>query len=382
MHNKLGSSSISILLAIFVLCVFSPATEGVEPSSKSYSAQPIPQYDAAFARSDGWTGGDGITSVDMGNEKVLWLFSDSWIGPVVDGKHSGATMINNAIAIQQGRDVSKANISFHWKTDNQGKASAFITPDDNVGWFWLFGGILSNDKLYLTMIQTIKTEDNSAFGFQHIAMWLTEIENPNDDPNQWRTTQLKIPYSKFAKAGNTFFGSSLMLDKGYIYLYGVNENWAKGPSGRSVIVARAPTDSVTRFNTWQFYGDGQWQSDWTACSQFFNAAAPEYTVNYQPCLKKYVTIYTENGMSKNILMRTSPTPTGPWSKPQKLYECPEQNWHKTYFCYEAKAHPELSAPNELTLTYVCNSMDFWQMAKDARIYRPRFVRIKFDSQPN
>jgi hypothetical protein len=85
-------------------------------------------------------------------------------------------------------------------------------------------------------------------------------------------------------------------------------------------------------------------------------------------------------MSKNILMRFSPTPVGPWSNTYKVYECPEVQWHKTYFCYAAKAHPEISGENELIVTYVCNSTDFWKMAADARIYRPRFVKIKFDFQ--
>lgn len=373
-----AAGCIMLVLALFVLWGFSPVAGGAEPLSKSYSAQPMPEYDAAFARSDGWTGGDAVTSVDMGKDKVLWLFSDSWIGPVVDGKHSNATMINNAIAIQRGRDVSKANISFHWGTDSQGKPSAFITPQDHVGWFWLFGGVRASDKLYITMIQTIKTEDDSVFGFKHVGLWLAEIENPNDDPDRWRIAQLRIPYAEFAKGGNTFFGSSLMLDGAYIYLYGVKEDWSKGPSGRSVIVARVLSDGITHLDTWQFYHEGQWQSDWTAASGLFNGAAPEYSVSYQGSLEKYVTIYTENGMSKDVLMRTSPTPAGPWSKAQKVYECPDADWHKTYFCYAAKGHLEISAPDELILTYVCNSTDFWQMAKDARIYRPRFVRIGFD----
>ncbi|GAF93146.1 unnamed protein product, partial [marine sediment metagenome] len=121
-----------------------------------------------------------------------------------------------------------------------------------------------------------------------------------------------------------------------------------------------------------------WGVDIAGISELFDGIATEYSVSYQPALKKYVTIYTECGLSKNIMMRFSPTPVGPWSSACKVYECPEYKWHKTYFCYAAKGHPEISAGNELIITYVCNSMDFWQMVKDARIYWPRFLRIKFD----
>ena len=35
------------------------------------------------------------------------------------------------------------------------------------------------------------------------------------------------------------------------------------------------------------------------------------------------------------------------------------------------------APDELIITYVANSTDFYKMAADARLYRPRFIRVRF-----
>ena len=146
-----------------------------------------------------------------------------------------------------------------------------------------------------------------------------------------------------------------------------------------MIVAMArPDEAMSDFAAWRFYGSEDWKADMKKSALLFNGSATECSVSYQPAIKKYVAIYTENGMSKNILMRTAPMPTGPWSKPDKIFQCPEVDWHEKYFCYAAKGHPEISAQDELIVTYVCNSMDFWQMVKDARIYRPRFLRIKFD----
>ena len=151
-------------------------------------------------------------------------------------------------------------------------------------------------------------------------------------------------------------------------------------SGRSMIVARVPYKRIADFGKWRFLSNGGWQPDMTGISGLFNGTATEYSVCYKSAIKWYVVVYTENGMSKNIMMRFSPTPAGPWSSAYKVYECPEVEWHKTYFCYAAKAHPEISKKDELIITYVCNSTDFWQMAADARIYRPRFLKIKFDVQ--
>ena len=60
-----------------------------------------------------------------------------------------------------------------------------------------------------------------------------------------------------------------------------------------------------------------------------------------------------------------------------VYRCPEMDWPSKAFCYAAKAHPELaSAPDELLITYAANSWEFWNLFKDARLYWPRFVRVK------
>ena len=83
-------------------------------------------------------------------------------------------------------------------------------------------------------------------------------------------------------------------------------------------------------------------------------------------------------MSEYIVARTAPDPYGPWSDPIILYRCPEEEWHESIFCYAAKAHPEItSAPDELIVTYVTNSYDFDRIEADARLYRPRFLLIRF-----
>jgi hypothetical protein len=49
---------------------------------------------------------------------------------------------------------------------------------------------------------------------------------------------------------------------------------------------------------------------------------------------------------------------------------------KRIFCYAAKAHSSQGSDDELVLSYVANSFDFWQVVADARLYWPRFVSVK------
>jgi hypothetical protein len=363
-------------LVLFGASLFVCASEPLP----GYSVETLPAYDALFTRTEGWTGADAVYSVELADEVTLWLYGDTWIGGIVDGKHKGAAMVNNSIALQRGKEPATASVKFFWGTTKEGKPAAFIRPADGTGWFWIFDGIVADGKLYLFLVQIIKTDEKGIWGFKHVGTWLGEVENPHDDPLAWRIKQYKIPYGRYSKDGNLFFGSAVMRDGDFVYLYGAGEDWSKGMSGRSIIVARVPCNKMTDFEQWRFFSDGNWQTDVEGITGLFNGTATECSVCYQPAIKKYVVVYTENGMSKNILMRFSPTPVGPWGNTYKVYECPEVQWHKTYFCYAAKAHPEISGENELIVTYVCNSTDFWKMAADARIYRPRFVKIKFDFQ--
>ena len=101
--------------------------------------------------------------------------------------------------------------------------------------------------------------------------------------------------------------------------------------------------------------------------------ASEYSVT--PLGNRYLAVYTDEGLSPRIIGRISNHSWGPWSAPSVLYECPEMRRDKKLFCYGAKAHAALSSGQELVVSYVVNSFDFWQVAREANLYWPRFVRV-------
>jgi hypothetical protein len=45
-----------------------------------------PEWDALFERESGWIGADGNYSIPLGGDTTLWLFSDTFVGKVKDGK--------------------------------------------------------------------------------------------------------------------------------------------------------------------------------------------------------------------------------------------------------------------------------------------------------
>jgi len=351
-------------------------------SISKYLINPLPKYNRLFYNQKGWIGADGSYSVKLSNNTTIWLYGDTLIGNIINDKRQITTMINNSIALQYGKNPLTADVKFFWKTTQDGKAMSFVVPTDNSGWFWPCDGIVIENKLYIFFAQIITKDDEkdehpvSPFEFKVIGTWLVEIENPLDNPVVWQIKQHKIPWGRFSANSNMFFGSALLKDKDSVYIYGYNENQTQEANERNMTVARVPANKMTDFAQWRFFDGTDWQTDITRITNLFSGIATEYSISYQPATKQYIAIYSENGMSRNIIVRFSPTPIGPWSEPCKLYEYSECNWHQNYFCYAAKGHPAISTKdNEIIITYACNSMNPYQLSQDTRIYWPRFLNV-------
>lgn len=164
----------------------------------------------------------------------------------------------------------------------------------------------------------------------------------------------------------------MLKAEGFVYIYGASPN---KPVGKSMLLARVPEAKLADFAEWRFYAKGEWSISEDDATALCAGLANEYSVSWQPALKQYVAVFTENGISRNIRLRRASAPSGPWSEAVTIYQCPETN--QNVFCYAAKAHPGLAqSPDELVVTYVVNAMNFGDVLNDARLYWPQFLRVK------
>jgi hypothetical protein len=357
-----------------VLCLALPARADAADLSFG-EAEPLVGMNALFERKEGWIGADGAHSVAMGANRRLWLFSDTWVGSVRNGKRVDATIVNNSVAIQDGRgDAAKLRFVVRQNADQ--KVAALFTPADGRGWFWLQAGAYARKKLYLFLSQVEKTDSPGVFGFRQFGQTLGIVANPEDDPTSWRLEQRKLPCTIFSPERELTFGAAVLQDGDYLYVFGTDADVKPNGPDRYLIVARVPLPAVEDFAAWRFYRGGRWDAGFRAASRIVGRMASECSVSYLAGFKQYVLVYTEGGLSARILARTARGPAGPWSAPTMLYRCPEEGWNKNIFCYGAKAHPSLAANDELVVSYIANSFDFWQVAADARLYFPRFIRAK------
>ena len=347
-------------------------------SQPAILVEPLPGYDALFDRQEGWTGGDGVYSVPLADSTILWLFGDTWLGDVHNNAHVNATIVNNTVAIQHGRPPQGAAVEFYTGRTPEGNTAAFIRPIDGRGWLWIYHGAIIQEQLYLFMVQIERTAEPPAAGFRIIGTWLGHVANPGDPPADWRLTQNRIPWGSFSSSAATLFGSWVLREGCWLYIYGTTEDVIDGFHHKHMILARAPVSGLGDFNQWRFYDNHQWSADFTKAERLCAGVANEYSVSFLPVLGKYIVVYSDSGSSHNIVARFAPDPWGPWSESLVLYQCPEQRWGENILCYAAKGHPGISeAADELIVTYIANSTDFETMVTDARLYRPRFLRMRF-----
>lgn len=362
---------------ISVLLVFSfVLSAAAQPSFAE--GRPAPEMDALFQQTNGWIGGDGAYSVALTPERTLWLFSDTWVGEVRDGHRTNATIVNNTLALQDGRGA-EAKLRFIVRRDAEGKPVAFLTPEDKRGWFWLQAGACIDQQLYLFLAQIEKTDASGVFGFRQIGESLGIVTNPLAPPLEWRIEQRKLPCAEFTAGRRRTFGAATLVDGGYLYVYGTDDDIRSGELERYLTAARVPTNRVADFSAWRYYAGGQWSADYREASQLASSMATECSVSFLPKLGDYVLVYTDQGLSPKIQVRTSRTPWGEWSEPMTIYRCPEMSEDERIFCYAAKAHPSLGADDALMVSYVANAYDFGQVITDASLYWPRFVRVPLET---
>ena len=267
-------------------------------SSPEVSVEVLPKYERLFENKNGWTGADGAYSLPLSNTSVLWLFGDTWIGEIVNGEHVNAIIVNNSIAIQRGRAPPEASIEFFFPRKPSKDGQAFIQSADGRGWLWIYHGALTQQGLYLFLVQIERVEKPPGAGFRVIGSWLGHVANPGDAPMAWKITQYRIPWGSFSSSAATLFGSWVLQQGHWLYIYGTTEDVIDGIHHKYMILARVPESGLKDFDQWRFYGNGKWSTDFTSAERLCGDMANEFSVSFLPALGRYIVVYSDGGSSK------------------------------------------------------------------------------------
>ena len=130
------------------------------------------------------------------------------------------------------------------------------------------------------------------------------------------------------------------------------------------------------FKEWRYWNGNKWDLRSENLNEIVNGASNELSVT--PLSDgRFVLIFQVLGLSDRVGMRIGASPVGPFSEIDEIYYTPEME--SGLWCYNAKAHLNLSQPDELLISYNTITPNFWiDIKEDAHIYRPRFIKLKFD----
>jgi hypothetical protein len=161
MEAGVRAPGLSLLLSALTLVAPVNGCAGAELAGKA-----APEWDALFQRESGWVGADGAYSVPLTKDTTLWLFSDTLVGKIKDGKRVDTCMINNSIALQRGTNQPE----FFYGTASDGKPASFIVPQygSKGDYFWLAHGARTARGLDFFLNRIVTVKPGTPFGFKQV----------------------------------------------------------------------------------------------------------------------------------------------------------------------------------------------------------------------
>jgi hypothetical protein len=327
------------------------------------TASAWPEADRLFRSDPSWLGGDAAFSIDLGNNRVLWLFGDSFVAKSASATRSQSAFIRNSVAIETGYDPSHARIQFY-EGQRNGQISDFAPSNRPGTWLWPMQGTRLGNRLLLVFTRVASDSGKDTLGFR-VAGWTAFlVDNPGMPPDSWNLRPLAGPNTN----GSALVGMSVLHEEDFVYAFVLGE-----PVHDAYLLRWPASDAANgQLLTPQWWcgaGEG-WRPDITKRQIVIRNAGAEFSVQHAPG-GGFIEVNSEGFGATTIVSRRAPSLNGPWSKPQVLYRPPESSI-AGLLVYGAKSHPELSG-GDLIITYAANGPPD-RLETDMSIYFPRFVK--------
>jgi len=357
---------ISILSIISLSTIFYPIELWSQPETEGERYSVYEMDNSIFKQDNHWRGADGAASIDLGDGRILWLFSDTFIDIEGRGKRENSTMIRNSIAIQKGSDIEDAEITFYYRMDSKNPDDFFNIPGKT--WLWTGHGAVIDSVLVIFLFE--EKSSKKGLGFQAVGWHIAIIDNPEDDPLDWNIVYHEGPGRFKVLAGS----SAVIIDGQNILAYAVgNYN-----NEQDVYLLKYSTEMLLKgelYNPYWFV-NGTWVNGLQKlpANAVLFTGQTEFSVHYQRDINKYVQIQTVGFGQCALGFRIADKPQGPWSEQVSFY-LPEFS-DPEEFSYSANAHLELDS-NGLIITYNINNFNFEKLIKNEEIYFPKVIHVDF-----
>lgn len=291
------------------------------------------------------TGADGATSVVLPSGESLWMFGDTVEGPFKSIRGLDLTKLrSNTGAIAKPQNASQGIKDFRFLSDESVTRPRQIVPfaaDENpaVNRVWAVHGVAMAPHVYLFYHRITLLKGVDVFiNFQLDGMGIARA-----DVGDLNFTRLIAPDKTrlFWKGQQPTFGVFVVSADGYIYLWGC--------LATGMFLAATRPNSLEDLASYEYLVEApdlkhptikpRWGKQFQPTGQLFDSVPNGVSCAYNPHLHKFVAFHSLHRENK-IVMRTAEQFTGPWSKPQLVYQ-PERVTEADLI-YAAKEHPELA----------------------------------------
>jgi hypothetical protein len=330
-----------------------------------------PAAERIFHADPRWLGGDAALTIDLGNNRILWLFGDSFIDLNPPYTRKDAAFARNTIAVETGRNPESATMSFVWRQGPGGEPASFF-PDTGKDWYWPGSGlVLPNGPLAIVLHRWRATGAAPPLGFESAGYALVLIDNPGDAPSAWHGRIVPGPALPF----DALPGAALIADGADIVVLATRTRGMPAGMLMRVDAAALADGDLTGARWWT-------GAEWRPTALIGTAgpaividdAGSESSLHAAAC--GYVHVTSTGFGAATIVARTAPALTGPWSAPTAMLRPPESDAPEP-FVYAGRAHPDLAAPpGALRVSYVPSSLSPETLLTDsgtATLYWPRLA---------
>jgi len=291
----------------------------------------------------------------------------------VTKEYRDANMVNHSAAILTNYDPSQKTqrgdtIRFFYGKNGDGSRTNLFGKK-----YWLQDGIVIDNKLYLTAF----TPDGRWKPTQIDLLTLPVLSSETLD---WKNVTVKERFPLFAENDQfqVLFGIGILdhtQADGFVYVYGYRDALRGGR--KHLIAARVKRKSFADGEQWRFWNGKEWVNDRTAA--FRDEATLAERVSTELSVtpigdNRFLLVFVQDVMSDRVAYKVGSSPIGPFGETVVFYQAPEpQAMGSPIYVYNAKAHPHLSAPGLLLISYNVNRLG--SLPHNTNEYRPRFIEL-------
>ncbi|MHC3468913.1 hypothetical protein ACYF6T_09370 [Streptomyces sp. 7R007] len=354
------------------------------------SATPDTSLTAEFARygddagrTDDWTGGDGTHSVRLPDGRVLWLFSDTYLGQV----HAPPNPVGESYA---WRDTSAPLVrNSAVVMDRSGRLRSTLpaplfpdpAPDQ---WRWPVAARVEprapgSPEKVVRVLLWVRTAGQSP--------WIYGV------PTATEVATLSLPDLRVESivkvldqqlvgdpSRRVLFGTTLVQEGGWTYVFGGDDRQAASRPASSAYVARVPEGRLGRPSAWRYW-DG---TGWSLRPRPLGGARVGSAYSVVRTGETYM-LFTMAAGARGLTTVTSYwacSPAGPWHGPAKGFTASLPR--SGVAAYNPQAQPAVSRGagdgGRLVLSYDVNWLETTGASAginaNVALYRPRFVTLR------